>query len=344
MTPGSYTRRLYIGAQKPVRALLIRTAIILAIMGVAWLMLWIIRDGLADNRGTHPNALDVLYFSVVTVTTLGYGDIVPVSPEARAIVTFGITPLRLIVWVLLVSTAYELVLRRSIERIEMERLKKTLHNHIVICGFGVKGRSAVRELIERGTPPEQIMVIDESPAAIEEANRLAVNFLLGNAASEQMLRDAAIERAAHAIVVPNNDQACVLICLTIKELAPNVKIRAAAREDENIKLIRRSGADTVVAPSVSAGRLLASATSSPHSTNLIEELFEHGQGADLYDLRVDEKYAGLSPQELTDQHGILVLEVRPKTGETLEFHASRSRPLALGDKIIVYNPSQTNTR
>lgn len=221
----------------------------------------------------------------------------------------------------------------------MDKLKKTLHNHIVICGFGVKGRSAVKELIERGTPPEQIIVIDSATSAIDEAGQLGVTFLLGNAASESILHDAVIERAAHAIVVPNNDQACVLICLTIKELAPKVQIRAAAREDENIKLIRRSGADTVVAPSVSGGRLLASATSSPFSMNLIEELFEHGQGADVYDIRVDDKYAGLKPEEVTNQFGILVLEVHPQGGEALDFRASRARPLAVGDKIIVYSPS-----
>lgn len=312
--------------------------LVVLILALAWLMLWLARDGLKDNGGHPLGVLDVLYFSVVTVTTLGYGDIVPVSPAARAIITFGITPLRIIVWILLLTTAYEFVLRRSIERLEMKNLHRSLNGHVVICGFGVKGRSAVKELLERGTLPGQIIVIDQTQSALEEANRLGVNFLLGNAASEQTLRDAAIEKAGHAIVVPNNDEACVLICLTIRELAPKVKIRAAAREDENVKLIRRSGADTVIAPSVSGGRLLASATSSPWSTDVMEELFEHGRGADMYDMKIDDGHIGRTPGEIGAKEGFLVLAVRTRDGQMLGFQEALNRPLEQDDTIVVFSP------
>lgn len=343
MSAGTYTRRLYLAAENPLRALLARGALLLLLMAMAWLMLWFARDGIRDNSGGTLGPLDILYFAVVTVTTLGYGDIVPVSDGARAIITFGITPLRILVWLVLLTTAYELVLRRSIERIEMQQLRKSLNGHVVICGFGVKGRSAVKELLERKTKPDQIIVIDPSAEALEEANRLGVNFLLGNAATEQILQDAAIDKASEAIVVPNNDEACVLICLTIRELAPKVKIRAAAREDENTKLIRRSGADTVIAPSVSGGRLLASATTSPWATDVIEELFEHGRGADIYDYPVQERQVGKKPGELASLHGILVLAVRTADGQMLDFHSALDRPLARGDIIIVYSSAPENS-
>ncbi|RYG45925.1 potassium channel protein [bacterium] len=338
MSPGTYTRRLYLAESGPTRTLLRRAGLVAVIMVLAWLMLWATRDGLRDNGGHPLGVLDVLYFAVVTVTTLGYGDIVPVSPMARGIITFGITPLRLVVWVLLLTTAYEFVLRRSIERFEMNNLKRTLNGHVVICGFGVKGRSAAKELLERGTPPGQIIVIDQSSSALEEANRLGLNFLLGNATTEQILRDAAIEKAGHAILVPNNDEACVLICLTIRELAPRVMIRAAAREEENVKLIRRSGANTVVAPSVSGGRLLASATTSPWSTDVMEQLFEHGRGADMYDEAVTEGHLGLTPKEVGAKEGTLILAVRTRAGEMLGFRDALHRPLERGDTMIAFSP------
>lgn len=338
MTPGTYKRRLYLAESGPVRALVHRSVLVVLILALAWFMLWLARDGLKDNGGHPLGVFDVLYFAVVTVTTLGYGDIVPVSPAARAIITFGITPLRILVWILLLTTAYELVLRRSIERFEMNNLKRSLNGHIVICGFGVKGRSAAKELLERGTPAGQIIVIDQSSSALEEASRLGVNFLLGNAASEQVLRDAAIEKAGHVIVVPNNDESCVLICLTIRELAPKAKIRAAAREDENVKLIRRSGADTVIAPSVSGGRLLASATSSPMATDVMEELFEHGRGADLYDLVVEGANVGRTPGEVGAREGILILAVRTRTGERLSSRDALHRPLEKGDRLVAFSP------
>jgi voltage-gated potassium channel len=199
-------------------------------------------------------------------------------------------------------------------------------------------------LVERGTPLNQIIVIDQSPTALEEANRLGVTFLLGNAASEQTLQDAAIEKAEHAIVVPNNDEACVLICLTIQELAPHVNIRAAAREEENIKLIRRSGASTVIAPSVSSGRLLASATTSPWSTDVMEELFEHGRGADMFDVPCRPEYIGRKPGELKALEGVLVLAVRTKEGEMIGFRDALYRPLEVGDTIIAFTPPSRRHR
>jgi len=336
VTASGYTRRLFLTAENPWRALAYRLLIVLALTAIAWLMLWIERDGLKDSRGLPITALDVLYFAIVTVTTLGYGDIVPVSPEARSIVAFGITPLRAMVWIVLVSTAYELVLRRSVEKIELERLKRSLNDHVVICGFGVKGQSAVRELVERGRPASQIVVIDRDPKAIEQTERLGVTFILGNASSEDILRDAAIDKAAEAIVVPNNDEACVLIVLTVREIAPKVKIRAAAREDENVKLIRRSGADTVIAPSVDGGRLLASATVAPHATDMMEELLEHGRGVDIIDYNVPDAQAGLLPAEVPELKDKLVLAVRSVDGQLHNFQESKLRPLHRGDTVIAW--------
>ncbi len=91
VAPDAYSRRLYLAENGPLRKVLQRGALAGLLLGVAWLMLWLARDGLKDNSGQPLGALDVLYFAVVTVTTLGYGDIVPVTPSARAIVTFGIT-------------------------------------------------------------------------------------------------------------------------------------------------------------------------------------------------------------------------------------------------------------
>lgn len=313
-----------------------RVLVVIALVGIAWLMLWVERDGLRDSKGTAAGAMDVLYFAIVTITTLGYGDIVPVSPEARAMVAFGITPLRVLIWLLLLSTAYELTLRRSIERIEMKQLKRSLSQHFVVCGFGVKGRSAVLELIERGVEPTQIIVIDSEVEAVADANRLGVNALLGNAGSEDLLRDAGIESAAEAIVVPNNDESCVLICLTIRELAQSVKIRAAARQDENVKLIERC-ADTVIAPSVSAGRLLASAAVAPLATDLIKELLAHGQGADLFDHVISQEEAGLTLAEFQATKDWQFLALKTARGEMLTFRQGKDRPLQPQDSVVVFS-------
>lgn len=331
-----YTPRLFLADKNPLRSILRRLLVVLGLIALAWLMLWLERGGLRDSRGTPLSPLDVLYFAVVTVTTLGYGDIVPVSNEARAMITFGITPLRLLTFLVFLSTAYELVLRRSVELLEMEKLKRSLNGHTLVCGFGVKGRTAVQELLRRDVPASQIVVLDIDPKAADEANRLGVAFYHGTASSERTLKDVAVEKAAHAIVVPNNDEACVLIVLTMRELSPRIRIGAAAREEENVKLIKRSGANTVIAPSVDGGRLLASSTSSPLATDIVHELLEHGAGADIIDYTVMASDVGKTPSAVPALKDSIILGVLTAAGERVGARRAATRKLEAGDVVIAY--------
>jgi voltage-gated potassium channel len=329
--------------KRPLQTLVVRIGWSLGFVLLAWALLWMARHGLKDATGGTPNALDVLYFTVVTVTTLGYGDIVPTTAEARAIVTFGITPVRIAIWLILLSTAYELLLRRSIEQWEMKRLERSLKNHFVICGFGVKGQAAAQELLERGVKSGSIVVIDRETEALADASELGLSGIRGDAAHQRTLREAAIEKASHAIVVPDKDEACVLICLTIKDMAPEVEIIAAAREDENVRLIRNSGAKVVIAPSASGGRLLAGAAVSPQSARMLEELYEHGKGADIYDYVVQPEDVGKTAFELETMRGKLPLAVQ-SGGRTLRHQQARTYVLRAGDVVIVFDPEELGAR
>lgn len=320
------------------QTLLARMFWAMGLVVLAWVLLWFQRDGLRDSAGGEVGGLDVLYFTVVTVTTLGYGDIVPATPEARAMVTFGITPLRIAIWLILLSTAYELVLRRSIEYIQMNQLHRSLKDHFVICGFGVKGRAAAEELLERGIEPSSIVVIDKNPTALENVAALGLTGIRGDAATEQALHDAVIEKAAQAIVVPDRDEACVLICLTIHDIAPSVNIIAAAREDENVRLIRGSGAQVVIAPAASGGRLLAAASTSPYTASMVEELYEHGRGANIDDYTATLEDVGKTASEVEGLRGRLVLAVQ-SGDKSIRQPEAQSFKLKEGDVVIVFSPA-----
>src|SRR3546814_4417271 len=95
--------------------------------------------------------LDVVYFTMISVTTTGFGDITPVSDRSRLIEAVIVTPIRIAVLFIFIGTAYQFAIRQIWEKWRMARIQAKLSNHIVVLGFGVSGAEAVRELIARGT-------------------------------------------------------------------------------------------------------------------------------------------------------------------------------------------------
>lgn len=322
-------------------ALLRRLALAIGLIGAVSLLLWIDRDGLRDTA--HPNEpirfSGVLYFTVVSLTTVGYGDIVPVTEGARLINAILLTPIRIFLWALFLGTAYELsVLRfRLREEYQMRSLRERLSDHVIVCGFGVVGRSVVAELLAHGHPKDGIVVIDPDETAIEEAVARDLVAIRGDASSESILQAAAIEKAAYVLAAPHRDDACVLISLTVRNLNPKTHLVAAAREEENVKLLYRAGANLVVAPSVSGGRLMATAVRQEAVPHVLEDLLSFGHGLDVGEHVVGAEEAGRPAHQLGALTGKLVLEVT-RGDERVPFSACADLPLAAGDVVVYLDP------
>jgi hypothetical protein len=133
---------------------------------------WFERDGLKDGLDGHVSFTDVIYFTMVSITTTGYGDIVPVSQGARLFDALLVTPIRIFFVLIFIGTAYQLVFRRSWEKWRMERIQRGLSGHVIIAGFGISGAEALDELLARGQAPHQVVVIDPDPAALERPHEL----------------------------------------------------------------------------------------------------------------------------------------------------------------------------
>lgn len=313
------------------------------ILGVT-VVLWFDRGGLRDNA--HPDRLirlvDVFYFTVVSLTTVGYGDIAPVSTGGRLINALLLTPIRIFLWALFLGTAYEVTLLRL--RIQGERrlrdLRERLHGHVVVCGYGVKGRAIVDELIAHGHQPQNIVAIDQDEANVAVAAGRGLVALRGDASTETMLRTAAIETAAHVLVAPHRDDVCVLICLTVRSLAPDVELVAAAREEENVKLLYGAGANLVVAPSVSGGRLMAAAVRQEAVPHFLEDMMAFGGGLSLAERVVTPAEDGLLPGQLPDLAGCLVLGVA-RGGKRIPFSRCAAMPLQAGDHVVYISAGGT---
>ena len=144
----------------PLRKIGRRLLVALGLIVLVAMVTWIGRDGYFDPEDDSISLLDAFYYSTVTITTTGYGDVRPVTDEARLLTTIVVTPARVLFLILLVGTTLEILAERSRHAFRVRRWRKHLRDHTIICGYGTKGRSAAKTLRGRGIEAERIVVID----------------------------------------------------------------------------------------------------------------------------------------------------------------------------------------
>lgn len=292
--------------------LAIRAAIVMLLMISVVLIFWLDRDGLRDNHDEHITFADVVYFSMVTITTVGYGDIVPVSERARVLDALLVTPIRLFIWLIFLGTAYQLVLQRLFEDLRMRFVHSRLRDHMVICGYGHSGTCAADELVARGTDKRQILIVDPNQARVELAAERGYIGILGDAASEEILRRAMIESARALFVCTHRDDTNVLIVLTARHLSANIRIIARVEEAENEKLLRQSGANATVLPSRVGGILMADALQSSALLTYVMDLISAGGKIMLEERAAGAEDIGKPVQDL--QHVVRVMRGEHELG------------------------------
>ena len=238
----------------PLRKIGFRVMLALGLITFVALLTYIGKDGFTDPDGNGITLLDAFYYSTVSITTTGYGDILPETETARLVTTLLVTPARILFLILLVGTTLEILAERTRTAYRLSRWRKSLNDHTIVCGYGTKGRSAISTLLGQGVDPGSIVVIDESAEARVAAKEAGYATIAGSASSQDVLRNASISKSAAVIVAVSRDDSAVLATLTARELAPQATIVVAVREEENVHLLHQSGADSVITSSGAAGR------------------------------------------------------------------------------------------
>jgi voltage-gated potassium channel len=311
--------------------LAMRLGLVLLLLTAVFTVFLLDRSGLQDNVDGNVSVTDVLYFTMITVTTVGYGDIIPVSDQARLIDAFFVTPVRIFVWFIFLGTAYQLIIQRLIEEWRMTRLQRDLQDHVVLCGYGHSGSIAAGELLLRGWEPEHIVVVDSRREEVQRAAEQGFVGLHGDASSEELLRVAGVARAHSVIVSVGRDDTTVLVVLTVRDLARHARIIARVNEQENTRLVRSSGADVIVSPPRFGGVLMADAVESHGTVDFVTELMSF-RG----DYQLQER-APL-PQEIgraaRDVEGTVVLEVR-RGGRRIGCWVDKGVVIEAADRLLV---------
>ena len=291
---------------------------------------WIERTSLRDNIDGDVSFADVIYFTMISATTTGYGDVVPVTERARLFDALVVTPIRVFFILLLAGTAYTFIIKRTWNRWLMKLIQKNLRDHILLAGFGISNDKALEELLARGTPARRIVVIDDDKDALDRAAECGVAVLLGDAARDETLCAAHVDRAAAMLVSTGRDDSNILVTLTARKLSPSVKISVTIRETDNEDIARQAGADTVINPVSFTGLLLASSLEGPYRTEYLTDLATSAGKVELRERVVTPDEVGRALEEIcTGQAVRLIRDGKPHAPGDPRFQR-----LAPGDRIL----------
>lgn len=313
----------------PINAIVRRVIGAIVALSVAVLLVYLDRDGYKDSGGGPLSLLDCIYYATVSLSTTGYGDITPVTEQARLVNVLVITPLRVLFLIVLVGTTLEVLTDRSTQAFKIQRWRSKVRDHVVVVGYGTKGRSAAQALVADGADPGHIVVVDTDPVVLEAASRRGLVTVNGSGTRSDVLRVAGVPRARSIVVAASRDDTAVLVTLTARELAPKAQIVAAIREAENIHLLRQSGADSVVVSSETAGRLLGMATTTPKVVDMVEDLLTPDAGLAISEREVEAGEVGGSPRHLDD----IVLGV-VRDGALFRVDAPEADAIERGDRLL----------
>ncbi|MCY1144840.1 potassium channel family protein [Actinoplanes sp. Pm04-4] len=316
--------------QGPLRALGIRLALAITLVLVTVLVIYADRDGYRDVNEDGLTLLDCFYYAVVSLSTTGYGDITPFTPHARLVNVLFITPARVLFLIILVGTTLEVLTDQYRNSLRVSRWRRQLKDHIIICGYGTKGRAAVAALLETGYDKSRIVLVESRPDGVRQAVANGLVVIEGNATRSAVLLEADVKNCKAVIIATDTDEASVLISLTVRQLtAGQVRIIASVREQENAALLKQSGAHHVIVSSATAGRLLGLTTTAPPLIDVVEDLLTPGQGMALAMRSAERAEVGQNPRQLQT---LVVALIR--RGKVLPLGGEQSVTIETGDMIV----------
>lgn len=267
----------------PLRARpLLRSAVLVGVVFVIGLI------GFYAIGQPDADLVDAFYMTSITLTTIGYGEVVPVETTAAKLFTslYAIAGFGMFVYLFSNVTAFmvEGGLDRYLWDRKMHRTIEKLKDHTVVCGAGNTGRHIVAELLETGRP---FVLVDRDAEVVRVLHQqLGVTFpaVVGDATDDDVLRAAGVPRASGLIACLSNDNDNLVITLSARLLAPKLRIVARCVDEREQTKIRRAGADAVVLPNMIGGRRMVSELVSPAAVTFLDVMLRDKERR----LRVDE--------------------------------------------------------
>jgi len=283
----------------------------------------------------HTSLLDSLYMTVITISTVGFREVVPLSSSGRLF-----TIVLILVGVGLIGYSFTRItsfliegdLQRIIRGRKMEKVISKMKNHIIVCGYGRIGHDVASILVENR---KNVVVVEKETKAIPED----VAFLTGDATEDQVLLDAGIEKASAVVACLSSDAENVFLTLSAKTLNPNVRVVSRSIAGDSVGKLRRAGADEVICMHEISARRMATVIVQPNLVNLVDIMAPaRNLFLEVGEIKVDinEEILGatISQINLKRRTGALILAVRQQNGKVF-FNPDSDYRMQSGDTLII---------
>ncbi len=281
---------------------------------------------------------DSLYMTVITVASVGFQEVHPLSTAGRSF-TIGliIVGLGVVAYGLGTITAFwvEGDLSHLWEKRTMERQIAALRDHIVVCGGGETGRHVARELLRTRRP---FVCIEVDPVQKDALRKLGpgILYIIGDATDSDVLRRARVEAARGLVVCMANDKDNLFALLSARELNPTMRIVSRAVVDDAMPKLQKAGADAVVSvPTIGALRL-ASAMVRPHVVDFLDAMLREPGAIRVQEVTVGRAGAGqtLRALDLQERTGVVVFAMREAGTQRHIFNPPPEHMLEAGDVLM----------
>jgi voltage-gated potassium channel len=289
--------------------------------------------------------IDSLYMTVITLTTVGFGEVHPLSEPGR-VFTIGLIVLGVGISAWAVSSAAEVMLGEAFwTAFQQRRVREQvaeMQDHYVVCGYGRLGRQIVRDLDVRGEP---FLVVDIDPRLEAELLEKRVPHLIADASQDEALREAGVDRARGLVACADSDATNVLMILTAREMNPRLLIVARANNESVEPKLRRAGADRMVTPEAIGGHRLALALLRPVVHDFFTRVFSVGAENEIdigqVTIQSNSAFHGqtVATCDLRRVRNVSILAIR-KTEGGFDMTPSADRVLSAGETLILIGPAE----
>ncbi|SFD17838.1 potassium channel family protein [Algibacter pectinivorans] len=256
--------------------------------------------------------VDALYMTVITMTTVGFGEVVPLDNQSKIFTIFLILASVVIVgYALSVITEY-ILSKNDVEELKHKKMQKKIdafNNHIVICGYGRNGKQAAVKLKAYN---KEFVVVEKNKELEERLQLDSVPYVIGNANEDEVLITAGVNRASCFISALPNDADNLFVVLSARQLNSDINIISRASNESSYEKLKFAGANNVILPDKIGGDHMASLVVVPGLMEFIDNLSIVGKsGINIEEIAVEKFYDSTKPKTIKD------LDLRRKTGCTV---------------------------